>query len=150
MSRVSSALIARAAFSAARKPGIRCNRQASVRATDSSKTPTDSPVSSAPVVNNGSVDCVGEGQSVVCTVPEGEADSVDGLVVASDSAEPAADGASQPLDQKSSESTLLAEAFGLLLLISPFFFWGTAMVAMKVAAPHSTPLFTGALGSLSV
>ena len=87
---------------------------------------------------------------MVCTVPEGEADSVDGLVVASDSAEPAADGASQPLDQKSSESTLLAEAFGLLLLISPFFFWGTAMVAMKVAAPHSTPLFTGALGSLSV
>jgi drug/metabolite transporter (DMT)-like permease len=28
-----------------------------------------------------------------------------------------------------------------LLLISPFFFWGTAMVAMKGVIPHTTPLF---------
>ena len=30
---------------------------------------------------------------------------------------------------------------GYLLLISPFFFWGTAMVAMKGVIPHTTPLF---------
>ncbi|EFN57925.1 hypothetical protein CHLNCDRAFT_142001 [Chlorella variabilis] len=28
----------------------------------------------------------------------------------------------------------------VLLLISPFFFWGTSMVAMKQLAPHTTPL----------
>lgn len=31
--------------------------------------------------------------------------------------------------------------FAPLLLISPFFFWGTAMVAMKGVIPNSTPLF---------
>ncbi|MDY6807245.1 MAG: DMT family transporter [Cyanobacteriota bacterium] len=31
--------------------------------------------------------------------------------------------------------------FGTLLLIAPFFFWGTAMVAMKGVIPNTTPLF---------
>jgi drug/metabolite transporter (DMT)-like permease len=31
--------------------------------------------------------------------------------------------------------------FGSLLLIAPFFLWGTAMVAMKGVIPHTTPLF---------
>ncbi|MBD2774327.1 DMT family transporter [Iningainema tapete] len=31
--------------------------------------------------------------------------------------------------------------FALLLLIAPFFLWGTAMVAMKGVIPHTTPLF---------
>lgn len=31
--------------------------------------------------------------------------------------------------------------FYSLLLIAPFFFWGTAMVAMKGVIPHTTPLF---------
>ncbi|WP_416670402.1 DMT family transporter [Egbenema bharatensis] len=31
--------------------------------------------------------------------------------------------------------------FGPLLLIAPFFLWGTAMVAMKGTIPHTTPLF---------
>jgi drug/metabolite transporter (DMT)-like permease len=31
--------------------------------------------------------------------------------------------------------------FASLLLIAPFFFWGTAMVAMKGVIPHTTPLF---------
>lgn len=31
--------------------------------------------------------------------------------------------------------------FKPLLLIAPFFFWGTAMVAMKGIIPHTTPLF---------
>lgn len=39
---------------------------------------------------------------------------------------------------KSSESRLSAFP---LLLISPFFFWGTAMVAMKGVIPQTTPLF---------
>ncbi|MDJ1172066.1 DMT family transporter [Roseofilum sp. BLCC_M154] len=32
-----------------------------------------------------------------------------------------------------------------LLLISPFFFWGTAMVAMKGSLPHTTPFFVATL-----
>ncbi len=32
-----------------------------------------------------------------------------------------------------------------LLLISPFFFWGTAMVAMKGVIPHTTPFFLAGL-----
>lgn len=35
--------------------------------------------------------------------------------------------------------------FAPLLLIAPFFFWGTAMVAMKGVIPHTTPLFMGGL-----
>lgn len=32
-----------------------------------------------------------------------------------------------------------------LLLIAPFFFWGTAMVAMKGSLPHTTPFFVATL-----
>ncbi|TAD76286.1 MAG: DMT family transporter [Oscillatoriales cyanobacterium] len=35
--------------------------------------------------------------------------------------------------------------WGWLLLISPFFFWGTAMVAMKGTLDHTTPLFLAGL-----
>jgi drug/metabolite transporter (DMT)-like permease len=35
--------------------------------------------------------------------------------------------------------------FDRLLLIAPFFFWGTAMVAMKGVIPHTTPLFLAGL-----
>ncbi|KST66140.1 DMT family transporter [Mastigocoleus testarum] len=35
--------------------------------------------------------------------------------------------------------------FAPLLLISPFFLWGTAMVAMKGVIPHTTPLFLAGL-----
>jgi drug/metabolite transporter (DMT)-like permease len=31
------------------------------------------------------------------------------------------------------------------LLVSPFFFWGTSMVAMKGVGPHATPLLLGAI-----
>ncbi|KAL4443461.1 hypothetical protein ABPG75_011198 [Micractinium tetrahymenae] len=35
-------------------------------------------------------------------------------------------------------------ALEVLLLVSPFFFWGTSMVAMKQLAPHTTPLLVAA------
>ncbi|WP_137666456.1 DMT family transporter, partial [Sphaerospermopsis reniformis] len=40
------------------------------------------------------------------------------------------------LQLRGSKSTLAS-----LLLIAPFFLWGTAMVAMKGVIPHTTPLF---------
>lgn len=39
----------------------------------------------------------------------------------------------------------LAKLGEVLLLISPFFFWGTSMVAMKELAPHTTPIFVSAV-----
>ncbi|MGL4375316.1 MAG: DMT family transporter [Microcoleaceae cyanobacterium] len=42
------------------------------------------------------------------------------------------------MQQKLTESKL---PFAPLLLISPFFFWGTAMVAMKGVIPNTTPFF---------
>ncbi|QDZ20536.1 WAT1-related protein [Chloropicon primus] len=36
-------------------------------------------------------------------------------------------------------------ALGVLSLTSPFFFWGTSMVAMKFEAIHTTPLFLGSM-----
>ena len=33
----------------------------------------------------------------------------------------------------------------VLLLLSPFFFWGTAMVALKGVVPHTTPFFMAAI-----
>jgi drug/metabolite transporter (DMT)-like permease len=41
----------------------------------------------------------------------------------------------------SSPSTLQQTTRNPLVLISPFFLWGTAMVAMKGALPHTTPFF---------
>ena len=38
----------------------------------------------------------------------------------------------------------LATLFSTALLVSPFFFWGTSMVAMKQLAPHTTPLLVAA------
>jgi drug/metabolite transporter (DMT)-like permease len=40
-----------------------------------------------------------------------------------------------------SKLPLLRSPFAPLLLIAPFFFWGTAMVAMKGVLPNTTPLF---------
>jgi drug/metabolite transporter (DMT)-like permease len=47
-------------------------------------------------------------------------------------------GISKPMQLKLSESRF---PFAPLLLIAPFFLWGTAMVAMKGVIPHTTPLF---------
>jgi drug/metabolite transporter (DMT)-like permease len=40
--------------------------------------------------------------------------------------------------------TLATFLFDWILLISPFFFWGTSMVAMKEVSPHTTPWFVAA------
>jgi drug/metabolite transporter (DMT)-like permease len=42
-----------------------------------------------------------------------------------------------------SKLVLTKSPFYPLLLVAPFFFWGTAMVAMKGVIPHTTPLFLG-------
>eukprot|EP00884_Botryococcus_braunii_P018753 jgi/Botrbrau1/5561/Bobra.0023s0044.1 len=46
---------------------------------------------------------------------------------------------------KNGEGPSGEQALQLLLLISPFFFWGTSMVAMKALEAHTTPLFVSAV-----
>ncbi|KHN24687.1 Putative transporter [Glycine soja] len=73
------------------------------------------------------VDCVGTGQDVECLVNTEEKQS-------------------EPTSSSSSSSMLcLAEALWEgAVLVSPFFFWGTAMVAMKEVLPKCGPFFVSA------
>jgi len=49
---------------------------------------------------------------------------------------------SSPTESSPTESR---QPYLSLLLIAPFFLWGTAMVAMKGTVPHTTPLFMAAI-----
>ncbi|DBA75591.1 TPA: hypothetical protein ACH3X2_009145 [Trebouxia sp. C0005] len=48
------------------------------------------------------------------------------------------------IEQTAPLPTLASQLGSGLLLISPFFFWGTSMVAMKELAPHTSPIFVSA------
>jgi drug/metabolite transporter (DMT)-like permease len=50
-----------------------------------------------------------------------------------------------PTEPAGEASLKIDRPFSPLLLISPFFLWGTAMVAMKGVIPHTTPLFMAAI-----
>ncbi|GIL70011.1 hypothetical protein Vretimale_19688 [Volvox reticuliferus] len=52
---------------------------------------------------------------------------------------------SLPAEATAVNDGLLATILQNMLLISPFFFWGTSMVVMKSVVPHTTPLVLGAL-----
>jgi len=43
------------------------------------------------------------------------------------------------------DAPLAAKLARAAVLVSPFFFWGTSMVAMKGVGPHATPLLLGAI-----
>lgn len=51
---------------------------------------------------------------------------------------------SDAVQQTNPLPTLASQLASGLLLISPFFFWGTSMVAMKELAPHTSPIFVSA------
>ena len=72
--------------------------------------------------------CYGNGSEVECLFPEG------GPSAGSDGG----GGSALPLPGG------LAAVGEALILVSPFFFWGTSMVAMKELAPHTTPLLVAA------
>lgn len=78
--------------------------------------------------------CYGIGAEVECVVSEYVHDHQNGTAPTSQST----NGAAAPLP---GEGSILATILETLLLISPFFFWGTSMVAMKELSPHTTPLF---------
>jgi drug/metabolite transporter (DMT)-like permease len=76
--------------------------------------------------------CFGTGSEVECIIPETSQETSNGIAKAR--ATPLETSAQPGMPSTSG----ILEA---LLLVSPFFFWGTSMVAMKQLAPHTMPLF---------
>ena len=80
--------------------------------------------------------CYGTGMEVECTVPE-YAERPDATQDPSNSST-----SSSTSSTSSSSSTMLSQLVDTALLISPFFFWGTSMVAMKTL--DMPPMFMAA------
>lgn len=76
------------------------------------------------------IDCIGTGLDVECVVP--------------DSSEKYEQVRGETRDTTSGLVQLAGAALELGLLISPFFFWGTAMVAMKEVLPKTGPFVVAA------
>lgn len=74
--------------------------------------------------------CYGTGMEVECTVPEYDRSAGSTAAAAADAS------------TSTSSSTALSQAVDAALLISPFFFWGTSMVAMKTLG--MPPMFMAA------
>ncbi|XLS76926.1 hypothetical protein HN51_061151 [Arachis hypogaea] len=83
------------------------------------------------------VDCVGTGQDVECVAPfANEEQGQNGTVSLS---------SENNKEQEGESLKCLAEGlWELTVLVSPFFFWGTAMVAMKEVIPRTGPFFVSA------
>ncbi|KAJ7964362.1 WAT1-related protein, chloroplastic [Quillaja saponaria] len=74
--------------------------------------------------SSSAVDCVGTGQDVECLVNSKEEE------------------ATSEIQAEALSLDVIAQGFGeWAVLVSPFFFWGTAMVAMKEVLPKSGPFF---------
>lgn len=78
------------------------------------------------------LDCYGSGVEATCVI-RGDEDDEGGEGGAT----------APPADDPPSSSPLSLPA--LALLISPFFFWGSSMTAMKLLEPHTTPLFVASV-----
>ncbi|XP_020992099.1 WAT1-related protein At3g02690, chloroplastic [Arachis duranensis] len=82
------------------------------------------------------VDCVGTGQDVECVAPfANEEQRQNGTVSLS---------SENNKEQGESLKCLAEGLWELTVLVSPFFFWGTAMVAMKEVIPRTGPFFVSA------
>lgn len=84
------------------------------------------------------MECIGTGLDVECVVPLKTLDAKAPGQFAGRAVN------SNGMDEKEGgdgEAGLLKSVLETLLLISPFFFWGTAMVAMKGILPKAGPMF---------
>lgn len=93
--------------------------------------------------NEQDLDCVGTGLDVECIVMP-ELDCVRTGVDVECVVEPDRNVESIPGTQQDGAPAWGESVLETLLLISPFFFWGTAMVAMKEVLPKAGPLFVAA------
>ncbi|CAN6316976.1 unnamed protein product [Urochloa humidicola] len=118
-------------------------RLAAVRARGESSPPS-------PPAPADSLDCVGTGSDVECFVDAGaggDADAAPRLLARSPAASKADDGESEADAAVSASHAAAAgkELWEWASLVSPFFFWGTTMVAMKGVIPRTGPFFVAAL-----
>ncbi|BDA41355.1 WAT1-related protein At3g02690, chloroplastic [Coccomyxa sp. Obi] len=75
------------------------------------------------------ISCMGTAMDVTCSYDGGDTGN----------------GAADAAKGEETNLSTLQQLGALLLLISPFFFWGTSMVAMKVLAPRTAPLWVSAV-----
>lgn len=109
------------------------------------------------------VECIGTGTDVECVIPDTDDSRNMGNKIAARAVKEIEFSSKTPSEftslvsgaekvdifqEERSDSfdkqTLLNDLWRSLLLISPFFFWGTAMVAMKGVLPKAGPLFVAA------
>ncbi|MCO5581497.1 hypothetical protein L7F22_035382 [Adiantum nelumboides] len=109
------------------------------------------------------VDCIGTGTNVECVIPDSSGSVSSNKKVAARAAtfvkskagviDLTVDSSSKTTffmneddmqEQGLTPFPLLKDTWEYLVLISPFFFWGTAMVAMKGVLPKAGPLFVAA------
>ncbi|XP_065850819.1 WAT1-related protein At3g02690, chloroplastic [Euphorbia lathyris] len=109
------------------------SRNVELESSESSGSNNNSPSSSSLNVDQ-DFDCVGTGQDVECLISSSSPSSESNGVVLSSTAKVVEEG-------DESKSNLVAMLLETGVLISPFFFWGTAMVAMKEVLPLSGPFF---------
>lgn len=82
----------------------------------------------------------------VSRVGSQRSDNKDAIVTAADSDTVLAEDEGPPAaaETEAEASSLIQQTLAFLLLISPFFFWGTSMVSMKELSLHTTPLAVSA------
>lgn len=120
------------ALAPARRPAAaRARRESSPPSAPSPPAPADS------------LDCVGTGSDVECFVDAGAEDAAP-LLPALSAGASKDDGKSEG-DAAVSASPTGRELWEWASLVSPFFFWGTAMVAMKGVIPRTGPFFVAAI-----
>ncbi|XP_073112666.1 WAT1-related protein At3g02690, chloroplastic isoform X2 [Elaeis guineensis] len=91
------------------------------------------------------VDCIGTGADVECFVAESSSEA-DQLLPPTAKKKPVASFESGGGKMgEGSDLGLFQKALDWALLVSPFFFWGTAMVSMKEVIPKTGPFFVSAV-----
>ena len=85
------------------------------------------------------LECVVVGMEAACVLSEDEGDVDEGASLS--------DAPSSANDAWADDrpSGVLARALGGAALVSPFFLWGTSMVAMKEVLPATSPLFVASV-----
>jgi hypothetical protein len=115
------------------------------------------PLSDQKSVSSGDVECIGTGTDVECVIVERKENEVDksgssSVFEVSRGSESVSLLDGKRKDLTSSSSAVASESLSSvpdwlkgtwenMVLISPFFFWGTAMVAMKGVLPKAGPMF---------
>lgn len=115
-----------------RKAFLRCTRGRGIAvgsARASSSEPAARDAASPPAPESSSVSCIGTSMEVPSSVSD---DPQDPRSMPLAKAEASVSGFAAETQMEGIAESLGAKTLAVLLLVSPFFFWGTSMVGMKV------------------